>query len=159
MLFLLVANLEALGGAGSNIPTVMWAIVAYWAIKGKVAEIKLIAAFAFLVQVALGILFLYSAGYLSVAYAQDILPFYLGVSIPSAAWAALFFWARSRDGESTPPQGPTLPRKQNFDSVETNDEHYMPASQINSTKRDPLWVVALTIIGLVALAGFMFGIF
>ena len=158
MLFLLVANLEALGGTGSNILTIMWAIVAYWAIKGKVAEIKLMAAVAFLIQVAFGIFFLYSSGYLSVAYNQDLLLFYLGVAIPAAAWAALFLWARSKDGNRTPPQIPIKSRRQNHNVSKTNYEISTPNSQNNYIKKDPVWVIALTVIGLVLLAGFTFGI-
>lgn len=97
-MFIIVFLNAASGGTATSLPTILWALVAFYAIKGDMKSMKGIAKFVSILQLVIGISFfiILSNDPSMRVYFGDPAVFAIGIGIPTFAWIILYFWASSK---------------------------------------------------------------
>jgi hypothetical protein len=145
-MFIIVFLNAASGNTGTSLPTVLWVLVAFYAIKGDMKSIKGVAKFVSILQLVVGSLFfiILSNDPSMRLYFGDPAVFAIGIGVPTGAWIILYFWSNSivrseplgahlepvsgdsfaiRSEKRTSDNAPQLPtKKESFDDAEAYPE-------------------------------------
>lgn len=97
-MFAIVLLNAAAGRTGTSFTTVLWALVAFYAITGNVSAIASVAKWISILQIVVGTIFFFvlTSNADMQLYFGTPAEFVLGIGIPTFVWIALYFWANGK---------------------------------------------------------------